>query len=102
MKTWQRLKPAFALAGVLFSMSAWADELYVTDPISGCRIWTDETASAGEAVSWDGECVGGKSNGSGTLSWFRGGKLRGRYEGGMAYGRLHGGGRPDSGGGRRL
>ena len=84
--------PVFCLIGLLIFAPAWADNTYLKDPISGCRIWTDKIDPAGEVVSWSGECVGGKANGTGTLSWFRGGKLIGRFQGGMAYGRLHGSG----------
>lgn len=69
---------------------ASGENLYITDPITGCRVWTDKAPSTSEAVSWDGQCVGGKANGEGTLSWFAEGKLLGRYQGGMALGKLHG------------
>jgi hypothetical protein len=81
---------ALALGTSVVFTPSWADELWLQDPITGCEIWTDEIDPAGELVSWDGRCVGGKASGNGTLSWFRGGKLLGRYSGGMAFGRLHG------------
>lgn len=85
-----RKRPVLGLIGLLVCAPVWAGDLYLEDPITGCQIWTDKMDPAGEVVSWDGECVGNKANGKGTLSWFRGGKLLGRYQGGMAFGRLHG------------
>lgn len=83
---------ALGMLGMLGVAVAAAGDSYLKDPITGCQVWTDKIDPAGEVVSWNGQCVGGKANGEGTLSWFRGGKLVGRYQGGMAYGKLHGAG----------
>ena len=92
MRSVHRTRPAFCLIGLLLCAPAWAGNLYLQDPISRCQVWTDKIDPAGDVVSWDGECIGGKASGNGTLSWFRGGKLLGRFQGGMAFGRLHGSG----------
>ncbi len=90
MLIWLRWWITLALLSGAGLTNSWAEDLWLEDPIKGCKIWTDTLDPPGDVVSWDGGCVGGKANGGGTLSWFSGGKLLGRYQGAMAFGRLHG------------
>ena len=61
-----------------------AADLWIEDPITQCKVWTDEIDPAGEAISWTGSCLDGKATGEGVLAWFKDGSLLGRYEGTMA------------------
>ena len=86
----RRLRPLVAAFLASMCLPTLAANVYLEDPISGCKIWTDKIDPSGEVVSWDGACVGGLANGNGTLSWFRDNGLLGRYRGTMAFGKLHG------------
>ncbi len=69
--------------------SAQADA-WLTDPITGCSIWTDKLDPLRETATWAGPCEGGKASGEGVLVWFKDGHIVGRYEGAMREGKLHG------------
>lgn len=84
-----------ALTTAVFTMlvpqTSLADELWLSDPISGCQVWGgDDPAAASDVVSWSGSCRDGRAHGHGVLSWFAEGTLLGRYEGEMFSGRLDG------------
>ena len=68
---------------------ARADD-WLVDPISGCKIWTDQADSLREVVTWSGPCVDGKASGEGVLVWFKDDGILGRYVGSMRAGKLHG------------
>ena len=89
MLTWHRWWLTLALLSCAGLTNSWAEDLWIEDPITGCKVWTN-TPPSDDAVSWDGGCAGGKASGRGTLVWFAEGKLFGRYQGDMAFGRLHG------------
>ena len=69
---------------------AHAEDFWLKDPDTGCQIWNDEAPTADDVVSWSGECTDGKAAGRGVLVWMKGDKLHGRYDGGMAGGKLDG------------
>ena len=70
--------------------TGFATDFWHKDPDTGCEIGAKEAPTENDIVSWTGACVGGKAAGEGTLIWMKGDVLHGRYEGGMANGRLHG------------
>lgn len=76
------------------SQPVTSEPLWLSDPVSGCRIWAgDDPAAVDDIVSWSGNCHDGTAAGQGVLSWFADGALLGRYEGEMLDGRLEGRGR---------
>ncbi len=62
---------------------------WLVDPESGCRIWNGYP-EPGESVRWDGPCVDGYAEGSGTLNWFKNGEPNGSYVGERVDGKAHG------------
>ena len=81
------------VVGVLLAAcigTATADETFIADPISGCHIIIEHKTTEHDVISWDGDCIDGRANGEGSLSWFADGGLQGRYRGNMALGRPHG------------
>ena len=57
---------------VVLPLGAAAEtDQWLTDPIGGCRIWTDQLDSFREAATWTGPCVDGKASGEGVLVWFK-------------------------------
>ncbi len=57
---------------------------------SDCQIWSDEAVDRTDVVTWSGACKDGKSTGKGKLTWTKGGKPAGSYEGFMDGGKLNG------------
>lgn len=69
--------------------AAQAPAGWIADRRTGCKVWNPEPVPK-ETISWDGPCKGGIANGSGTLQWFKSGKLSLREEGELRNGRLEG------------
>lgn len=79
------------IAGLLLPLQAGAETgEWLTDPIGGCKIWTDQQDSFRETATWIGDCVDGKASGEGVLVWFKDDNFLGRYVGSMRAGKLHG------------
>lgn len=57
---------------------------------SVCAVWSDEEMGPDEKVTWSGACRNGKADGRGTLTWTKGSKPHGTYEGFMQAGRFNG------------
>ncbi|WP_426959405.1 caspase family protein [Muricoccus radiodurans] len=64
---------------------------WIVDGTNGCWIW-NARPGPGESVRWSGSCPRGPSSGSGTLEWFREGRVESvsRYAGTLQDGRPHG------------
>ena len=77
------------LAGSVAATAA-AGDFWIDDPISGCALWTHQQPVAGELPSWSGNCLDGRAEGSGVLSWYREQQLWGRYIGPMQGGKVVG------------
>lgn len=67
---------------------------FVADSASGCKVFNPHP-TAGETVSWTGECVNGLAQGRGSLRWFRGGTAIETDDGEWDQGRQSGRGRQD-------
>jgi hypothetical protein len=67
---------------------------FVADPGSGCKVWNPHP-TAGETVSWTGECVNGLAEGRGRLQWLRGGTAIETDDGDWSHGRQSGHGKQD-------
>ncbi len=85
------IRGAVLLPIVAAPFSAQA-ESWVTDPITGCQMWSDAPEGTKETATWTGDCAGGKASGDGVLVWIENGALLGRYVGAMKDGKLHGDG----------
>jgi hypothetical protein len=72
---------------------------FMADPRSNCKVW-DPHPSAGETVSWSGECINGLAQGDGTVLWSRYGSPFEKDEGHWDQGRQSGRGNQDWGAGR--
>lgn len=68
---------------------ALADD-WLTDPVTGCEIWSADAIGEGYGASWAGACVDGKIAGFGVLTFWDSDGLLGRYTGEMAAGKPHG------------
>ena len=62
-------------------------EGWLRDSRTGCSFWNASDLPVG---TWDGECVGGKASGNGTLTLLKDTKVLSKYVGGMKEGKLHG------------
>ena len=82
------MKPRQILAALLMLTlpSLVLAEGWVTDPNTGCEIWTDSA----DAASWNGACVGGKASGNGIITYKKNGKLFSTYKGEVEDGKLNG------------
>lgn len=82
----------FAAAAVwLFALTAGvalAGE-WLADERTGCKIW-NAYPEPGESATWDGPCVDGYAEGTGTVQWFKDGEPNGRYEGERKSGKADG------------
>jgi len=63
---------------------------WIEDPISACKVWSDEASNGTDVVSWSGECEDGKATGHGVLAWFADGGLLARYVGTLKAGKVDG------------
>ena len=63
---------------------------WVSDPISGCKVWSDDPTDDSDVVSWSGECEEEKASGHGVLAWFSEGGLLARYVGVLKAGKVDG------------
>lgn len=91
--TLRNLRPCMPLLAVGLALPlgvAAETDRWLTDPIGGCRFWTDQLDSFREAATWTGPCVDGKASGEGVLVWFKDDSFLGRYVGSMRAGKLHG------------
>ena len=70
-----------------------AAEAWLTDPITGCEIWTAGDSVAGEGASWSGACESSKASGRGTLIFWDDEGLEARYDGEVSSGKVHGEGK---------
>lgn len=64
------------LAGTIGAALAQNGGQWVSDPKTGCKVWSNGSwgLGAGLSVRWGGPCSGGIANGRGTLEYFQGGK----------------------------
>ena len=67
---------------------------FVADPGSGCKVFNPHP-TAGETVSWIGECANGLAQGRGSLRWLRGGAVIETDDGEWDQGRQSGRGKQD-------
>jgi outer membrane protein OmpA-like peptidoglycan-associated protein len=63
---------------------------WLTDPITGCQIWTAGDSIKGEGAAWTGARQGGKANGRGSLIYWDAEGLEARYDGDVLAGKVHG------------
>lgn len=75
-----------ALSFLVFcSTAASAENAWLTDSITGCKAWADESSPS---IRWDGQCKNGYAGGKGVLHTLP--PKPGRYEGEMVGGKLNG------------
>lgn len=67
------------------SAGAW-----LTDPLTGCAIWTDDKEDDTQGAIWIGACINGEANGRGTLLFWDSKGFASRYDGDVVNGRTHG------------
>lgn len=65
---------------------------WLTDPVTGCAIWTAGDAAAEEGALWNGACINGEANGRGTLVFWDALGFEARYDGDVLNGRAEGNG----------
>jgi len=53
------LVPLVFAVGLVAASGVMAEDFWVTDPDSGCKVWSDE-AVPDLAASWSGECAEGR------------------------------------------
>ena len=71
-----------AVSIALFAaVPASAESGWITDSISGCRVWTDDL-DPNLSVTWTGSCKDGLAEGQGTLKTFQDGKVVAEASGG--------------------
>lgn len=65
---------ASASALLLLSLPAAmaAQPYWIADAKTGCKVWNSEPLPK-ESVTWSGDCLNGKAEGRGTLTWYRDG-----------------------------
>jgi hypothetical protein len=77
--------------GLICSIDLMAEDYWVADPDSGCRVWSDE-AVAELTVRWSGRCEGDRAVGEGQLDILRDGKKIAFFSGVMLDGKASGNG----------
>ncbi len=83
----------FALSLGVSGGQAVAADSWLKVSGADCSVWSDEKLTASETVTWSGGCKTGKADGRGILTWTKGGKPAGSYEGMMRAGKLDGPGK---------
>lgn len=82
---------ARTLAAITFLTGpAMAEDYWIKTSSQNCEIWSDRAISEDDRITWTGDCVDGKTNGSGLLIWTQNGKIHARYQGKMAGGKMQG------------
>jgi hypothetical protein len=85
------LVPLVFAVGLVAASGVMAEDFWVTDPDSGCKVWSDE-AVPDLAASWSGECAAGRAVGEGQLDIIRDGKTIAHFSGIMLDGKANGSG----------
>lgn len=65
---------------------------WLSDPVTGCAIWTAGDDAANEGALWTGACINGEANGRGTLVFWDEQGFEARYDGDVLNGRADGDG----------
>ena len=65
---------------------------WLSDPVTGCAIWTAGDDAADEGAMWTGACINGEANGRGTLVFWDDQGFEARYDGDVLNGRAEGSG----------
>jgi len=65
---------------------------WLSDPVTGCAIWTAGDDAANEGAMWTGACINGEANGRGTLVFWDELGFEARYDGDVLNGRAEGAG----------
>lgn len=71
--------------------TAWAGEHadWIADQVNNCRVWNNFPRD-GDTITWNGNCVGGKADGFGTLKWSSHSHVYETIEGNFRGGRIDG------------
>ena len=89
MKYWSFLGVVISFSATIAAPLA-AEEFWIKEKLQNCEIWSDTPLVDGDAITWSGQCVGGKASGNGLLIWTRGGEIYTRFDGDMSEGKLNG------------
>ena len=70
--------------------AAAAGDYWLTDPISGCKVWSDEAPGPGTSLTWSGPCANDVASGDGVLVVVDDGRIVARFHGRIDSGKAEG------------
>ena len=54
---------------LLVAGPAYADDVWIEDPVTGCKIWAEDEDPKKNVATWSGPCVEDQVSGEGVLVW---------------------------------
>lgn len=74
---------------LLLSAPIYAAGEWITDTKSDCKVW-NFNPTINQTITYKGNCVGGKANGTGAITWYKNGKKTGLSKGEYIDGKSNG------------
>ena len=81
---------AFVLIDKAEAPATEEPQSWLTDPVTGCRIWTSGAVEPGDGAAWTGACQDDLASGRGTLIYWDAEGFEARYDGDVVAGRADG------------